>query len=631
MEGSVADSSALPELDHSAATSGITPADYDKVVRQFNDTAAALLEDGSVHGRFESQVELTPHAIALAFGDERLTYAQLNCRANQVAHALLAQGVRAEERVGIYAERGVETVVGMLAVLKSGGAYVPLDPSYPAERLNFMSRDSSLVAILTTGDQARQLPIRNVSMIVLDQDLAQPDENPRVPHLTCRNLAYVMYTSGSTGLPKGVLVEHRGILRLVLNVSYAQILSDDCVAHCASPSFDIATWEVWGALLNGARVLIVPQRSVLNPSVFGQILVRNSVTAMVLPVGLFNEYVDALEQAFGGMRHLLVGGDKLVPSIVARALAKPARPQHFLNAYGPTEATTYATTFEIPSDISTDATIPIGKPISNTQIYILDDNRSPVPIGVTGEIFIGGAGVARGYLGRPELTAERFISDPFSRAGGASLYRTGDLARWRADGNVEFLGRRDFQLKIRGVRIEAGEIEITLQRHPGVKQAVVVARENKDGVKQLVAYVVAESSGFAEQLVVILRDYLARTLPQYMASAAIVILDKFPLTHNGKVDRGALPSPDTSERLKPPGDPAQTPVEQKLTEIWEQVLKRAPIGANDSFFEQGGDSMMGLELIAKISELLNINELSVIDLFEHPSAREMAQFVETLS
>jgi acyl-CoA synthetase (AMP-forming)/AMP-acid ligase II/acyl carrier protein len=312
-------------------------------------------------------------------------------------------------------------------------------------------------------------------------------------------------------------------------------------------------------------------------------------------------------------------------------LAKPARPQHFLNAYGPTEATTYATTFEIPSDISTDATIPIGKPISNTQIYILDDNRSPVPIGVTGEIFIGGAGVARGYLGRPELTAERFISDPFSRAGGASLYRTGDLARWRADGNVEFLGRRDFQLKIRGVRIEAGEIEITLQRHPGVKQAVVVARENKDGVKQLVAYVVAESSGFAEQLVVILRDYLARTLPQYMASAAIVILDKFPLTHNGKVDRGALPSPDTSERLKPPGDPAQTPVEQKLTEIWEQVLKRAPIGANDSFFEQGGDSMMGLELIAKISELLNINELSVIDLFEHPSAREMAQFVETLS
>ena len=633
MEGSVADFSAFQKFDHSVATPApsITPAEYDKVIRQINDTAAALPENGSVHGCFEAQVELTPHAIALTFGDEQLTYVQLNRRANQVAHALVARGVRAEKRVGIYAERSVEIIVGMLAVLKAGGAYVPLDPSYPQERLNFMNSDSALVAVLTTASLTRQLPIQNVSVIVLDQDFAQFDENPRVPKLTSRNLAYVIYTSGSTGLPKGVLVEHRSVLRLVLNASYAQIRSDDCVAHCASPSFDAATWEVWGALLNGARVLIVPQRAVLSPTAFGQILVQHSVTAMFLTVGLFNEYVDALERAFGGMRYLLVGGDKLVPSIVVRALAKATRPQHFLNAYGPTEATTFATTFEIIGDVSTDAPLPIGKPISNTQIYILDDNRSPVPIGVTGEIFIGGPGVARGYLERPELTAERFVPDPFSKANGALVYRTGDMGKWRPDGNVEFLGRRDFQLKIRGFRVEPGEIERTLQCHHGVKQTVVIAREDEGRLKHLVAYVLAESYDSADQLITSVRDYLAQTLPHYMVPAAIVVLDKFPLTHNGKVDRDALPTPDSPQRLKEAGDSVQTPVEKKLTEIWEQVLKQAPLGVDDNFFELGGDSMMGLDLIAKVSERLNLEELSVIDLFEHPTAREMAQFVETLS
>ncbi len=609
----------------------LTPVEYDTVIRQFNATAAIFPEDGTIHGCFEAQVNLTPQGIALISEHERLTYAQLNRRANQVAHALLARSLQLQDCVGIYAERSVEMIVGMLAVLKAGGAYVPLDPSYPPERLTFISKDSTLVAVLTTTGLAWRLPIPNVSVILLDQDLAQADENPCLPKLDSRMLAYVIYTSGSTGWPKGVLIEHRGVLRLVVNASYAQIRADDCLAHCASPSFDAATWEVWAALLNGARVCIVPQRAVLSPAMFCRMLVEHSVTAMFLTVGLFNEYVDALEQAFAGMRHLLVGGDKLSPSIVARALSKANRPQRFLNAYGPTETTTFATSFEISGEISADVDLPVGKPISNTQIYILDENRSPVPIGAVGEIFIGGPGVARGYLNRPELNAERFVPDTFSNSSGELLYRSGDMGSWRSDGNVEFMGRLDYQLKIRGFRIELGEIEMTLQRHPGVKQAVAIAPEDEGGLRHLIAYVTAAASDSTDELITHLREYLTQTVPRHLVPATIVVLDKFPLTSNGKLDRGALPTPDPYQEMKRADESAQTPLEKALTEIWEQVLKQGPVRINDNFFELGGDSIMGLDVIAQISERLKLEELSVIDLYEHPTAQEMAQFVEMLN
>jgi amino acid adenylation domain-containing protein len=634
MEGPTLDSAALLEIGDSCVgrAPAISPTEYDQVIRQFNSTAVALPENSTVHGCFEQQVERTPQAIALVFGRERLTYAQLSRKANQVAHELLALGVRSEDRVGVYAERGIEMVIGMLAVLKAGCAYVPLDPSYPSERLTFMSNDSSLVAILTTATLARQLPMACNAVILLNRDLAHLDTDPCVSGLTARNLAYVIYTSGSTGLPKGVLVEHRGVLRLVVNASYAQIRTDDCVAHCATPSFDAATWEVWGPLLNGASLLIVPQRVVLSPSAFRQTLLHNSVTVLFLTVGLFNEYADALELAFAGMRHLLVGGDRLVPSIVGRTLAKDARPQQFLNVYGPTEATAFATTFKVTCDERTDAPLPIGKPISNTQIYILDDDLSPVPIGVPGEIFIGGQGVARGYLGRPELSAERFIPDPFSDMSSELLYRTGDLGCWRADGNVEFLRRRDSQLKIRGFRVEPEEIETTLQSHSSVKQALVIARESNDGLKHLIAYLVPDDSPVApDHLVMSVRDHLTDKLPPYMVPAAIVVLDKFPLTHSGKVDKNALPAPHDFNRPKQAAARAETAAEKTLAEIWEQVLNQTSVDADDNFFELGGDSMMGLELIAKISERLTVEELSVIDLFEHPTVRDMAQFVETLN
>lgn len=649
MEGLEIHSSALSALGDSAVSAArpaiLTPTEYDLVVRRFNDTAVELPENGGIHDWFEAQVERTPHAIALTFEAQHLTYLQLNCQANQVTHALLAQGVRANDRVGIYAERSAEMVIGMLAVLKAGGAYVPLDPSYPEERLRFMSKDSSLVAILVATPLNRQLWNPETPVIALDQELDQSEANPKVPGLTSRTLAYVMYTSGSTGQPKGVLIEHRGVLRLVIKVSYAQIRSDDCIAHCASPSFDAATWEIWAALLNGARLLIAPQRAVLRPTALDQMLVQHSVTAMFLTVGLFNEYVDALERAFGGLRYLLVGGDKLTPSVMAGALAKPKRPRHLLNVYGPTEATTFATSFEIVEDACVAGPLPIGKPISNTQVYILDDNQLPLSIGVTGEIFIGGLGIARGYLERPELTAERFVADPYSNASAAFLYRTGDVGSWRADGNVELVGRKDFQVKIRGFRVEPGEIEIALQRYSGVKQAVVTAWEDEVRQKHLVAYVVMAShwqikhpernlesapADSAEQLVLSLREHLANTMPHYMVPAAIVVLEKFPLTVNGKVDRGVLPAPDSSLRPRQSNDSAPSPVETTLAEIWAQVLRQTHIGINEDFFKVGGDSIMGLALIAKISECLSLPDLSVIDLFEHPTPREMAQLVESL-
>jgi amino acid adenylation domain-containing protein len=383
-------------------------------------------------------------------------------------------------------------VAGLLGILKAGGAYVPLDPAYPAERVRLMLEDSAPVAILAPRYLAEQVAGLGRRLIILDEAPSQLDTNPKVRGLSSRNLAYLVYTSGSTGRPKGVMTEHRCVLRLVVNASYARLYTEDCVAHGSSPSFDAATWEVWGALLNGARLLVLPQSVVLDPVALNETLVHHRVTALWLTVALFNEYVDALEQAFSGLRYLLIGGDALNASIVARALAKPAAPKHLINGYGPTETTTFATTFRIKEVAQTERSIPIGRPISNTTVYILNSDREPVPIGMAGEIYIGGPGVARGYLGQAELTEERFVPDPFSCEDQARLYRSGDLGRWRADGNVEFLGRNDGQVKIRGFRVELGEVEARIQSYPGVRQVAVVSREDQPGDKRLAAYVVTD-------------------------------------------------------------------------------------------------------------------------------------------
>ncbi|WP_426090242.1 amino acid adenylation domain-containing protein, partial [Janthinobacterium sp. PSPC1-1] len=431
-----------------------------------------------IHELFEAQVARTPAQVALVYGDEQLTYAQLNARANQLAHALRARGVRHESIVAICLERSPELILSLLAVLKAGGAYLPLDPGMPAERLAGILANASPVLLIAGADAA--VLAGAIPVLLIDHADAlvaeYSEKNLDIAEVSGRSLAYLMHTSGSTGEPRGVMVEHRNVLRLVINVAYAPVGESDCVAHCANPAFDASTWEIWSALLNGARLLLIDHATVMDAASLNRTLSRGGVTAMWLTAGLFNACAEQLEEAFGQLTYLLVGGDVLDPGRIALVLGNAKRPRHILNGYGPTETTTFATTFQI--DHVDGSAIPIGRPIANTSVYILDREGQPSPIGVEGEIYIGGNGVARGYLNCPELTKKHFIPDPFSTAKGAHLYRSGDLGKVRADGNIEFIGRNDGQVKLRGFRIELGEIEHQLAQHAQVGAAVVLARSD---------------------------------------------------------------------------------------------------------------------------------------------------------
>ncbi|RYF04367.1 MAG: amino acid adenylation domain-containing protein, partial [Oxalobacteraceae bacterium] len=564
----------------------------------FNATGAAFPHDQLIQHVFEAQARARPDAIALA-GEEDLSYGALNARANRLARHLLALGVKADDRVALCMQRSADMVVALLAILKAGAGYVPLDPAYPAERLAFMLDDCAPAALLTCAALADRLPQCGAPCVLVDADAAaiaeHPDDNPDVEGLHPASLAYVIYTSGSTGRPNGVQVAHRNVLRLAVNGGFAPLAPDDCVAHCASPSFDASTWEIWGALLNGARVLLVPQPVLLDPARFSRCLVEGGVTALWLTAGLFNEYVDALAPAFARLTYLLVGGDALDPRTVRRALEREQRPRHLINGYGPTETTTFATTFPIAAVPDNASSLPIGRPIGNTQVHILDRWLQTVPVGVAGEIYIGGEGVARGYLNREALTAERFIPDPFSGVAGARLYKTGDLGRWRADGTIDYLGRSDFQVKIRGFRIELGEIEAALAKCAGVREAVVLAREDQPGEKRLVAYLIAQDGAALEPAA--LRAALSASLADYMIPGAFVTLAAFPLTPNGKLDRRALPRPDVAAAVTRDYAAPRGATEEAVADVWKELLGLEQVGRDDHFFELGGHSLMVVSLI----------------------------------
>jgi amino acid adenylation domain-containing protein len=593
-----------------------------QVLHGFNDTAVAYPQQALVHQRFEAQAAATPEAVALVCGGESVSYAQLNLRANRLAHYLRQRGVGAEHKVAICIDRNVDLVVGLLGILKAGGAYVPLDPGYPAERLAFMLDDCAPTVLLAQASMADAMPAHGVPVVLLDGALdmaaigTHSGANPASHMLSPRNLAYVIYTSGSTGMPKGTLIEHRSVLRLAVNAGFAPLGAHDCVAHCASTSFDASTWEVWAPLLNGARLLLVPQEVLLDPARLNETLLAGQVSALWLTAGLFNEYVDALAPAFAQLRYLLVGGDALDPRTVARALGKP---RHFINGYGPTECTTFACTHEVNA-VAPDANgIPIGRPIANTQVYILDRHLAPVPLGVIGEIHLGGDGLARGYLNRPELSAERFIDTPFGR-----VYKTGDLGRWLADGTVECLGRNDAQVKIRGFRIELGEIEAKLMACAGVREARVLAREDVPGSKRLVAYLLADA--FSPDS---LRAQLLASLPDYMVPAAFVGLAGFPLTANGKLDRAALPAPDMAAVAARPYEAPQGDVEMALALIWQELLGLERVGRDDHFFELGGHSLSAVQLMGRVRAACHV-ELSLKTLFESPLLRTLAASIASM-
>ncbi len=620
----------------------LTEVEQRKLLVEWNDTQADY-PDRCIHQLFEEQVQRTPDAVAVVFGNEQLTYYELNCRANQLAHYLKSLGVGAEVLVGLCVERSLEMVMGLLGILKAGGAYVPLDPEYPQERLSFMLEDTQLSVLLTQEKLVNKLGARKACVICLDSNWdiidQQTQQNPTTS-IKAQDLAYVMYTSGSTGQPKGVSIAHQGVVRLVKENDYASFSAQEVFLQFAPISFDAATFEIWGCLLNGGRLIIFPSNT---PSIneLGQVIEQYQVTTLWLTAGLFHLMVDENIDALKPLRQLLAGGDILSVPHVHKFIETVGNCQ-LINGYGPTENTTFTCYYQIPTSLSPDVSIPIGRPIANTQVYILDKNLQPVPIGVPGELHISGASLARGYFNRPELTQEKFIPNPFEDSLGSKLYKTGDLARYLPDGNIEYLGRIDNQVKIRGYRIELGEIEAVLSQHPRVLQVVVVVRSDHPGDKYLTAYVVTAQTLTSDQRLVAsvvpnqesaptiadLRHFLKQKLPDYMMPSVYVILDALPLTPNGKVDRRALPAPEglrldlETEYVAP-----RTLVEEMLAKIWAEVLRLEKVGIHDNFFDKGGHSLKATQVLSRVQEAFQL-ELPLHSLFEEPTIAKLSQVIE---
>ncbi|HEX9939022.1 MAG TPA: amino acid adenylation domain-containing protein, partial [Longimicrobium sp.] len=588
-------------------------AERHRVVEAWNATDAAFPSDLCIHELVEAQADRAPNAVAVVHESERVTYARLNARANQLAHGLRALGVGPDARVAISVDRGVEMMVGLLATLKAGGAYVPLDPAHPAERLTAMVADSAPAVLLTQGSLAGVFEGAGVRVIDLVADAGtwarEPETNPGVGSigLTPDHLAYVIYTSGSTGTPKGVMVEHRSLANLVAwHRAAFGVKAGDRSSSVAGFGFDATTWEVWPPLCAGAALLLPATR---DPEALLEWWEGQTLDVSFLPTPLA-EVAFARGRSSAGLRTLLVGGDRL-RSVPAEL------PFTLVNNYGPTETTVVATSGEVGAE----AKVHIGRPIANTRVYLLDGAGEPVPVGVAGELYVGGAGVARGYQHRPGLTAERFVPDPFAGAPGARLYRTGDLARWLVDGTIEFLGRTDFQVKIRGFRIELGEIEARLAEHPAVRDAVVLVRQDAPGDGRLVAYYLGEALD-----VETLRAHLAQRLPSYMVPAAFVWMEAYPLTPNGKVDRKALPAPEGDAYAARDYEPPVGETEEALAEVWSELLGVERVGRRDHFFELGGHSLLAVRVISRVRQVLGA-EVGIADLFERPVLADFARGV----
>ncbi len=610
---------------HLSALPLLTGAEREQLLVTWNATNYPYPTQSCLHELFVEQVERSPHAAAATYEGERLTYLQLDAQANQLAHYLRAHGVGPDVPVGICMERSLHLVVALLGILKAGGAYVALDPSYPAERLSFMLEDTGAPILLTTTALRSRLPAVSTVML-LDRELpaltSLPTSSP-ISGATADNLAYISYTSGSTGRPKGVMITHRDVVRLVRPTTYVDLGSADVFLHLAPLAFDASTFELWGCFLNGARLVIFPSGPVELDNL-ARVLRREEVTILWLTAGLFHQMVEGHLPALTALRRILAGGDVLQESLVRRVV-QGMGDGRLINGYGPTESTTFACCLGVRQEHLVGRGVPIGRPIGNTQLYVLDARLQPVPIGVIGDLYIGGDGLARGYLGRPSLTAERFIPDPFSAEPGARLYRTGDRVQYLADGNLEFRGRADQQIKLRGYRIELGEIEAALTMHPDVQDCTVLAREDTPGDKRLVAYFVAAAKIEAVDL----RGFLRTHLPEYMTPPAYVQIERLPLTANGKVDRAALPNPERQDLAQHAGyAPPRTELERQLVAIWAEVLDVERLGIHDNFFELGGHSLSATTLAARVREQLKL-PMTILNLFECPTPAELAAALAT--
>jgi amino acid adenylation domain-containing protein len=595
------------------------------VLREWNRTEAEVPADRCIHELFEAQAARTPAAVALRFEEESLTYRELNERANRLAHHLVRLGVGPEVRVGLCMERSLEMVVSIMAVLKAGGAYVPLDPGYPAERLAYVLDDSAVPLVLVQAALRGILPARE-GVGVLEVDAlaerlaAEPAENP-AGGAGPDSLAYVIYTSGSTGRPKGVMNQHRGVVnRLVWMQAHFGIGADDVVLQKTPFGFDVSVWEFFWPLQQGARLVVARPDGHRDPAYLRDVIEREGVTTMHFVPAMLQPFVEAVEAGrCASLRDVVCSGEALPPALVRRFYDRFTGPVLLTNLYGPTEAAVDVSCWTCPRDGAADV-VPIGRPVWNTTLYVLDPAMRPVPVGTPGELYIGGVQVARGYHARPALTAERFVPDPFSVQGGARLYRTGDRARWRADGGIEYLGRVDFQVKIRGLRIEPGEIESALRDHPEVRDALVVAR-TEGGEKRLAGYVIP--AGGAAPDPATLRGWLRERLPEYMVPTAWCMLDAFPLSSSGKVDRRALPAPEGVRAAASASVAPRTGAERKVAAVWAEVLGVESVGAHDRFFDLGGHSLQLVRVQTRLREAFG-QPVPITDLFRYLTVSALA-------
>ncbi len=609
----------------------LTPPEVQQLLVEWNDTKTDYPQDKCIHQLFEAQVEKIPSDVALIFENQRLTYQKLNSRANQLGHYLQLQGIKPDTVVGVYMEQSLEMVVALIAILKAGGAYLPLDPAYPKERLAFMLADAQVSVLLTQQHLGNQLPPHQAQLLSIDtEDSAYTDYSTQnlVIDVKPENLAYVIYTSGSTGKPKGVMNTHQGLCNRLLWMQDAyQLTSSDRVLQKTPFSFDVSVWELFWTLLAGAVLVIAKPGGHQEPRYLVELISQRQITVLHFVPSMLQVFLEEKEhRKCKSIKRVICSGEALSLNLQQRFFQSFDAELH--NLYGPTEASIDVTAWCCKS-VYNENIVPIGRPIANTQIFILDQHLQPVPIGVPGELFIGGVGLARGYLNRPELTQEKFIRNPFNELQLNSkfirLYKTGDLARYRSNGNIEFLGRIDYQVKIRGNRIELGEIEALLEKHPQVREAVVIAREDMSNDYRLFAYLVAH--GNAKPSVNELREFLKEKLPDYMLPSAFVVLEALPLTPNGKVDRRALPVPDSLRpTLTTTYQPPQSQMEQQIAKLWQEVLHIEQVGIHDNFFDLGGHSLLMLKVNNKLRGIVQ-RDISVVTMFQNPTIYSLAQYL----
>ena len=606
----------------------LAEAERHQILVGWNDTQTDYPHDRCVHQLFEERARIAPESVAVVLEDQQLKYGELNAKANQLGHYLRKRGVGPDVLVGFHMERSPDMVIAVLGILKAGGAYLPLDPSYPAERLAFMVEDAQPLLIISQASLMRELTGHGVEMVCIDSDwediAQQPLENPYSEALP-DNMAYVMYTSGSTGRPKGVEILHKGITRLLFGMDCICLDKSQTLLQMAPMSFDASTFELWGALHHGGKCVLFPDR-IPTIDKLELAIQEHGISTIFLTSSLLNMVMDEKPEILSSIQQLLTGAEVLSVNHVRRALDMLPSVQ-LVNCYGPTESTTFTSCYVIPKQLDDPIrSIPIGRPIKNTQVYILDQFLNPVPVGVPGELHIAGPGLARGYLRRPELTAEKFVPDPFSQDPNSRLYKTGDQARYLPDGNIQFLGRLDRQVKIRGFRVELGEIEMVLNQHPQIRESVVAIQEYTSGSKRLIGYVVAAKD--EEPNMDEIRKFLRKKLPDYMIPLIFVPMDSFPLTSTGKIDRRALPIPDQLDTKAEYAAP-KTSTQKKMANIWAEVLGLEKIGINSNFFDLGGHSLMAVRIISRLRAVFQI-DLPLHMLFESPSVAELSDLVDTI-